>query len=161
MAFRIRQKLTAAGLNDLLAYDARYSRTSGTQAVPNTTDTQVQFPNAVRTSAFVTASGTNNNAFTLTPGLWIVTASIRLSVAHLSTELSIAAGSTTWNIANVIAAGSAGLNVMVGTTVYVAPATTTAITLNAFQASGGSINITTIGTGVTNVSFTRVGTREG
>lgn len=161
MTFTTGQELDAAALNDLLAYDARYARTSGTQAVPNTTDTQIQFPTAVRTSTFVTASGTNNNAFTLTPGLWVVTANIRFSAAALSTEVSIAQGSATWNIANVIGGGSAGIYVMAGTTVYVAPATTEIITLNAYQASGGSINLATIATGMFNVSFTRAGTREG
>lgn len=161
MAFRIRQKLTAAGLNDLLAYDARYARTSGTQAVATSTDVQVQFPTAVRTSAFVTASGTNNNAFTLTPGLWVVTTTLRYSAAALSAEVSIAEGSTTWVFSNTIAGGSAGINVTVGTIVYVAPATTKAITVGTFQASGGSLNIVAFGSSMTNVSFARIGTREG
>jgi hypothetical protein len=162
MAFATGQVLAADDLNDLLAYDARYSRASGTQAVANATDTQVQFPTATRTSTFVTASGTNNNAFTLAEGLWIVTSTIRFSASHLSTELSVAEGSTTWAFANVIAGVSAGINLMVATTVYVPDGTTTAVTLNAYQVSGGSLNLTALGGGTgMNVSFTRVGTRAG
>lgn len=159
--FRIRQKLTAEDLNDVQAYDARYARTAGTQAVANSTDVQVQFPTAVRTSSLVTASGTNNNAFTLAEGLWFITTTLRYSVSSLTTEISIAEGSVTWNFANTIASGSAGLNVTVATTVYVAAGTTKAVTVGTFQSSGGSINVVAFGASMTNINFTRVGMREG
>lgn len=58
--------------------DARY-RASGTpQAIAAATDTKVRFATAEQTGSDVTASGTNNETFTLNrSGLWVLNATVR------------------------------------------------------------------------------------
>lgn len=143
MAFLAGDKMTADRLN-ISAY-ARYERQSGTQTLSTSTDTQVQFPTAVQPDDDVVPGGTNNDYFTFLSGLWIAIASVRISSSTATYELSIAAGSTVWTSANVLAAnGSGNVNNEVATVIDARAAAVSAA-VNAWQASGTSRTITVFG----------------
>lgn len=156
MPFLAGDNLTAVALNKALASAVRYERQSGAQTPTQATgtDLQVQFPVAVNPHPDVVASGTGNDAFTVATGIWLVTAAIRLSVAHASREMTIAAGSTGWLAGNIIAAnGSSSLSCGVsGLVVATAP---TAVTVGTWQASGGNIDIVAFGH-TTHIAFARL-----
>ncbi|MDQ3763369.1 MAG: hypothetical protein M3460_17600 [Actinomycetota bacterium] len=74
--------------------DARYERRSGTQSIPNVTDTRVEFPTGAYTSSSVTPGGTNNQYFHLTEGLWIVDATTRWQTSDHVRHMWLATGTT-------------------------------------------------------------------
>ncbi len=155
-SWRSGQRITAAKLEPDYA---RYERTTGTQLVVNSVDTQVQFPAAASTSIYITASGTNSNAFTLASGsgVWHVTAGARLDVAHATWEMTIAVGSTTWSVANIKTGdGSSSLNVHAGGVNVDATASAKAVCCGIWQSSGANHNIGAFG-GVTHIEFVRIG----
>jgi hypothetical protein len=145
--FTAGQKIRASDLNSLAPRYARYERNSGTQAAGSGANTQVNFPTAIAVDNDVVASGTSNNAFTLAAPtnwgvVWEVVVSLCLSAATVTTELSIATGSATWALANVKAAGGTGaIRVEAVCLVPIAAGSTDIVTINLYQASGGSINI--------------------
>lgn len=154
MAFLAGDLLTAAKLN-FDAY-ARFERQTGTQNVLTNTDTQIQYPIAVYTDPNVVNSGTSNNAFTLSEGLWIVTWGLRVSTVHASWETTCSTGSTTWAVSGVQAAGAiSGQNGGGSVLVDVPDGTTKAVTFGSWQASTVTYTIAAFGHG-THCEFARI-----
>lgn len=140
----------------LFTHVARYERQSATQAVATGTNVQVQFPTAVLTDASVVASGGSNTAFTLDGGIWLVDWGLRVATADPSWSSYLAAGSTTFANANVIAAG--GIKGLTGGGSGIVPVpqgSTTAVCLALFQSSAGSINLGSFGH-LTHIAFSRI-----
>jgi hypothetical protein len=147
--------ITAAKLEP---YYARYVRSSGSQNVPSGTDTQVQFPTASTPSSYITPGGTGNTFFTIAAGsgIWLVSASQRVSTAHATWEMSIAVGSSTWSVANVKkAGGSSSLNVPAGSTVVDATAASKIVCCGTWQSSLSTYTIAAFGE-VTSIDFVRI-----
>lgn len=140
----------------LYTHVARYERQSGTQAVAASATQQMTFPTAVLTDASVVASGASNTAFTVDGGIWLVSFGTRVATADASWSLYLAAGSTTFANANVIAAGPIkGLTGGGAGIVPVANGSTTAVCAAAFQGTAGSLNLTFFGH-VTHIDFARI-----
>lgn len=142
----------------LFSHYARYERQSATQAVATATDTQVQFPTAVSTDPLVVASGTNNNCFELASGVWWVGWGVRVATAAVTWETTLATGSSTWAVGNVLLGGGiSGLSGGGCGLVTVNSGSTLLTCVGSFQSSGGSINITSFGH-LTHIAFARVDT---
>ncbi len=147
--------ITAAKMEPITA---RYVRSTGTQNVPTITDTQVQFPTASVSSTYITPGGTSNTFFTIASGsgIWVVSASQRVSTAHASWEMSIAVGSSVWSVANVKkAGGSSSLNVNAGSTVVDATTASKIVCCSTWQSSGSTFTIAAFGE-VTSIDFVRI-----
>jgi hypothetical protein len=158
MVWAAGQTLTATDLNKAIAQAVRYERQTGSQVHATGTDLQVSFPTAVNPHpdvvASITAPGTETNCFTVAAGIWLVTASIRISTAHASREMSIAAGAATWTLANLISGtGSAAFSCAVPGLVVATAAT--AVTVGSFQGSGANSDIVSWGH-LTHIAFARL-----
>lgn len=148
---------TDSAIAGTLAKPIRYERQSGTQPHPAGTDLQLQFPTAVNTGPGVVAGGTGNNVFTVSAGIWLVTASIRCSASTPSREMTIAAApspAATWALGNTIDGnGSASANV--GVSALVIATVSTDVTLGSWQGSTASIDVVAFGH-LTHVAFARL-----
>lgn len=131
---------------------ARYARTSGTQAI--TTGTLLQWPTAITTDPRVVAGGTNNSQFTLTPGRWHISASIRTD-ANVTMGLYLMTG-TAYNEGNAFKGNSTNSFVLCAVADTVEFTSSTTVCVGVYAASNVNAQSQGLSTqGVTSVSFTR------
>jgi len=138
----------------LTAY-ARYALTSGTTPLSPGGDTLLQFPTAIATDPRVVPGGGGNTNFTLTPGRWRISASLRTS-ANTSMTLYLGTG-TTANEDNAFAGNSTNTFVNVGVSDTVE--FTSSTTVCCFVWSSTNVNAISQGLsdlGVTHISFERL-----
>lgn len=131
---------------------ARY-RAEGGQSIPSSTDTQLQFVYEEFATPFVTPGGTNNNYFTLTPGLWFIIASFRLGGTPTNTlVLDIGTGTTVSaaNTSNI--AGGVG---QVQARLLLPLSTSQSIWVKAWQSSGTARTVAVYGS-ATSVKMVRL-----
>lgn len=123
---------------------ARY-RTSSAHTVSNNTVTQAQFHTGDLTTPFITASGTNNNTFTLNvAGLWLITVNTRFAASGTGVRyswLSIVGQENTTRLAGIQQNNAGGSDAWAGN--FTLQARFTAgqqISNYVLQASGGNLD---------------------
>lgn len=123
---------------------AVYRTPSAGQSIPNNTVTNVQFATAVTVSPYVTAGGTNNNQFTIQPGLWLVSGSYRAGGAATDTRLYLFTGAT-HTVANTFEVNEGRVNVDIAGIREVPAGSTEIVCMGVYQNSGGSRTVDVFG----------------
>ncbi|WAL67155.1 hypothetical protein ORV05_05025 [Amycolatopsis cynarae] len=135
---------------------ARYALLgASTVALTANGDTLMQFPSAIQTDPNVTPGGSGNTYFTLTPGTWWISSSVRVS-ANTSMIQYIATGNTP-NESNSLASGSCSNFVAVGASELVEFSTATQVCSMIW--SNTAVNAVAYGSptlGLTHISFLKV-----
>lgn len=131
---------------------ARY-RAEGGQSIPTSTNTQLQFAYEDFATPYVTPGGTNNNYFTLTPGLWFIITSFRLGGTPTNTLILDMGTGTTYSSPDTMAlSGGVG---QVQSRWFLPLAVTTSIWAKAWQASGTSRTVAQYGS-ATSIKMVRL-----